>query len=85
MTSKRVLVVDDEHLIRWSLVRALDGAGYQAEAAETGAEARAKYKDFRPHAVLLDICLPDANGTDLLKEFKADDKDRSSAPDYRGD
>jgi len=75
MTSKRVLVVDDEHLIRWSLVRALDGAGYQAEAAETGAEARAKYKDFRPHAVLLDICLPDANGTDLLKEFKADDKD----------
>ena len=39
MTSKRVLVVDDEHLIRWSLVKALDGAGYQTEAAETGAEA----------------------------------------------
>ncbi len=75
MSSKRVLVVDDEHLIRWSLVRALDEAGYQVEAAETGAEARTKYRDFRPHAVLLDICLPDAVGTDLLKEFKADDKD----------
>ncbi len=75
MTSKRVLVVDDEHLIRWSLVKALDGAGYQTEAAETGAEARAKCQDFRPHAVLLDLCLPDASGTDLLQEFKADDKD----------
>ncbi len=75
MSKKRVLVVDDEHLIRWSLVRALDEAGYQAEAAETGAEARAKYRDFRPNMVLLDICLPDANGTDLLREFKDDDKD----------
>lgn len=75
MSSKRILVVDDEHLIRWSLVRALDEAGFLVEAAENGEEARAKYLEFSPHVILLDICLPDANGADLLQEFKADDKD----------
>ncbi len=75
MTKKRILIVDDEHLIRWSLSQMLDDAGYEVETAETGAEALTKYKDYKPHLILLDICLPDANGMDLLPKFKENNED----------
>lgn len=75
MTKKRILVVDDEHLIRWSLSQMLNDAGYEVEIAATGAEATAKYRDYKPHLILLDISLPDANGMDLLQQFKDNDED----------
>ncbi|MBN2332495.1 MAG: sigma-54-dependent Fis family transcriptional regulator [Deltaproteobacteria bacterium] len=75
MSQKRILVVDDEHLIRWSLSQMLAEGGYLVETAEDGHEADIKLRQFKPHMVLLDICLPDANGMDLLKKFKAVDED----------
>ncbi len=75
MSKKRILVVDDEHLIRWSLSRMLVDDGYEVQTAETGAEATVKCRDYKPHLVLLDICLPDANGMDLLQQFKEKDED----------
>lgn len=70
MAQKRVLVVDDEKLIRWSLSRMLEKSGYMVEIAGSGEEAREKVESFNPHMILLDIWLPDALGTDLLNEFK---------------
>ncbi len=75
MTKKRILVVDDEHLIRWSLTQMLVDDGYIVESAENGGEALAKFKEFQPHMMLLDICLPDANGMDLLQQFKGENQD----------
>lgn len=75
MTKKRILVVDDEHLIRWSLTQMLVDAGYVVESAENGSESLGKFKEFQPHMLLLDICLPDANGMDLLQQFKNDNQD----------
>lgn len=75
MTKKRILIVDDEHLIRWSLSQMLNDAGYEVETAETGAKALAKGRDYKPHLILLDICLPDANGMDLLPQFKDNNED----------
>ena len=75
MTKKRILVVDDEHLIRWSLSQMLNDSGYEVETAETGAKALAKGRDYKPHLILLDICLPDANGMDLLPQFKDNNED----------
>ncbi len=75
MTKKRIMVVDDEHLIRWSLSQMLNDAGYEVETAATGAEATDKYRDYKPHLILLDISLPDANGMDLLQQFKENDED----------
>lgn len=73
--SKRVLIVDDEYLVSWSLDRALSEVGYSVKMAATGEEARHKFEVFSPHVVLLDVRLPDASGLNLLQEFKAQDKD----------
>ena len=67
---KKILIVDDEPLIRWSLSHPLSKDGYLVETAATGAEARAKIEAFKPHMVLLDIRLPDASGLKLLETFK---------------
>jgi len=74
MNSERILVVDDEKLINWSLVEMLEDAGYVVASAATGAEARSKFASFQPEMILLDIALPDANGMELLQEFKEQDE-----------
>lgn len=70
MKRNRILVVDDEHLIAWSLVKMLEKAGYQVETAGTCLETLEKFPGFEPELVMLDIWLPDGNGLDLLKEIK---------------
>lgn len=71
----KVLVVDDESLICWSLSKMLERAGFQVDTANSGNEAREKFESFKPDMAILDICLPDVDGLDLLREFKALDED----------
>jgi CheY-like chemotaxis protein len=70
MPKEKVLVVDDEPMIRWSLREALHGWGYKVVESETGAQALAALVDAQIAAVLLDINLPDGSGLDLLREIK---------------
>ena len=74
MKPYRVLVVDDEQLICWSLSEALVNAGYSVETACSGAEAREKFHSFSPHIALLDVALPDVSGLELLEKFKQEDE-----------
>ena len=71
----RVLVVDDEKLIRWSMTQALEQAGYVVEQAETAAQALAACERETPDLILLDYKLPDRLGTEILPEL------RRSAPE----
>jgi two-component system, NtrC family, response regulator AtoC len=71
MSNNRILVVDDEKLISWSLAAMLRKDGYQVETAASGNEALRKFGSFNPELVMLDICLPDLDGLELLKTFKA--------------
>lgn len=69
----RILVVDDELLIRWSVGEALARRGY---AVVEAADARSALAHFAPgadtvEAVVLDLRLPDSDGLDLLKAIKA--------------
>jgi len=75
MARNRILVVDDEKLISWSLRTMLEKFNYQVETAATGAEAINLLATFRPNLMMLDVWLPDFNGLDLLKQFKASDED----------
>ena len=69
MNKARVLVVDDEKLIRVWLQARLEEAGYRVDLAEDAASARAVFQDNPPDAALLDLKLPDGNGLDLLREL----------------
>ena len=68
----RVLVVDDEALIRWSLNERLSSAGYDVQEAEDGASTLDYFREGAPRidVVVLDLKLPDADGVDLLKQIK---------------
>jgi DNA-binding NtrC family response regulator len=68
-----ILVVDDEHLIRWSLEQHLRREGYGILLAETGAEALQKAQADTPDLVLLDVRLPDADGLEILERLRASD------------
>ncbi|MEO8682512.1 MAG: sigma-54 dependent transcriptional regulator [Vicinamibacterales bacterium] len=74
MPNATILVVDDEQLIRWSLVNRLREEGYRMVEAGTGAEALARHREG-VDLVLLDFALPDTNGLNLLKQFKDADPD----------
>ena len=73
MAKKKVLVVDDEKMVCWSLAETMKSAGYTVETANSGAEAMELFSAFVPDMILLDICLPDANGLELLQRFKEQD------------
>ncbi len=75
MMPERILIVDDEALIRKSLRQILVQKGYDAVAAASAAEARSLFKQGEYSLALLDLRLPDGTGLDLLTEF------RQAAPD----
>ena len=67
---KKILVVDDEKLVRWSLSRKLPEWGYDVVEAESGAEAMKAFERESPDLVILDNNLPDTMGTELLPKLK---------------
>jgi len=66
----RVLVVDDEPLVRSALCRLLRGRGIEVDEAGDGAEGRAR-ADGSHDVVLLDVAMPGVDGPQLLGELKA--------------
>jgi DNA-binding NtrC family response regulator len=65
--SERILVVDDEKLIRWSLRENLERAGYQAIEAENGEEALRLLEQEGVDLLLLDIRMPAKDGLQVLE------------------
>jgi two-component system OmpR family response regulator len=66
-----VLVVDDEPSIVDVISMALRHHGYDVAAAQTGARALAEVRDWRPHAIVLDVMLPDMEGFEVARRLSA--------------
>lgn len=66
----RILIVDDEKLVRWTLRQALEEAGYSAEEAADGRSALQAVARDAPDMVLLDYRLPDILGTQVLRDIR---------------
>lgn len=71
MTSHRILIADDDPLLRALLVHRLAGEGYQVTTVENGSEALAAITEQRPDLVVLDALMPVMDGFEVLRRLKA--------------
>jgi DNA-binding NtrC family response regulator len=66
----RILIVDDDESVRKSLIMVLEQKGYSVDTAENGREAIEKSDRNFYNIALIDIRLPDMEGTQLLTAMK---------------
>lgn len=66
----KFLIVDDEALIRKSLVRAFRASGLECDEAENGKQALDLINANNYRAILLDVIMPEKNGYEVLLEMK---------------
>ena len=77
MARERVLIVEDEKLIRWSIRSRLKEDGFAIDEAENGKEAFRLLKDDDCDLMLLDHRLPDTTGLEILERVRRDEPDIS--------
>lgn len=70
----RILIVEDDPMIRSGIAHQLRRAGYIPFAAATVAEACGRLRNTHVDLVLLDLGLPDGSGLDLLAELRSDEE-----------
>ena len=70
MSNEKVLIVDDEKLIRWAVRRQLEEWSYTVLEAQSGTGALAHIRTEMPDLILLDVRLPDLGGIEVLREIK---------------
>jgi DNA-binding response OmpR family regulator len=70
MVKKRVLIIDDDKSILDGFTLILERKGYQTDTVQTGSEAIEKVGRCYFNLAIIDIGLPDMDGTDLLTEFR---------------
>lgn len=67
---RKILIVDDDDLTARLLSSRLKEAGYEIITAQTGEGALQKMTSARPDAVIMDIMLPDMQGSDVVGHFQ---------------
>lgn len=75
--SPKILVVDDEALVRSMMCDGLAAAGHTVLAAASGEEALQAVQAERPACILMDIMMPDLDGYDTCAALKADSRTAS--------
>ncbi len=77
MPAEKILVVDDERLVRWSLRQKCEEWGYHVFEADAGEPALKVAQNESPDLVLLDVRLPDISGLEVLEQLKKNGEARA--------
>ncbi len=70
---KKIIIVEDEEILRNLLYKKLSAEGYAVEVAENGEEGLVKIRGDRPDLILLDIIMPKMGGFEMLEEMQKDE------------
>jgi len=70
VTKAKILVIDDELVIRQFVSRVLSEEGHEVEVVDKAEDALEKIKSKRCHLILLDIKMPGISGIELYKQFQ---------------
>ncbi|MEJ2642265.1 MAG: sigma-54 dependent transcriptional regulator [Desulfosarcinaceae bacterium] len=75
MKRERILIIDDEDVLRRSLEIDFKDEGFQVRTAASGEAGIAAAVDFRPQIVLLDLRLPGVDGIEVLETLRRQDEE----------
>jgi two-component system OmpR family response regulator len=70
--TQRILVVDDENSISELIATSLKFVGFDVRTAASGAQALQIAEEFKPHALILDVMLPDQNGFEVCRQIRSE-------------
>lgn len=69
-SGQRILVVDDESSISDLIATSLKFVGFEVQTAATGSQALTIAEEFKPHAMILDVMLPDLDGFEVCRKIR---------------
>jgi CheY-like chemotaxis protein len=75
MPAKRILVIDDEDLIREVVKEMLEAEGYAVSTAANGKEGLRLYRKELPDLIITDIFMPEMEGIETIRELRSVTRD----------
>jgi CheY-like chemotaxis protein len=69
---QKILVIDDDVLVRDTIVRILDRKGYQVLVAEDGARGLRLFRSEHPDLVITDIIMPEKEGLETIRDIRGE-------------
>ena len=72
--AKRILIVDDDEMVRMALNELLKPEGYEIDSAANGKEALEMIKENSYDLLMFDIIMPEMDGIELCKKVRGNDE-----------
>lgn len=72
---RKILVIEDDTLLRSMMQKGLERAGYEAVVAVNGTQGIELFKQHKPSLVITDMLMPDKEGMQTIMELKQIDPD----------
>ena len=74
---KKILIIEDEEIIRDLLQKKLSQEGYEISVAKDGQEGLRLIKEVKPDLILLDIVMPKIGGFEVMEEMQKEEELKS--------